>query len=123
MKTNMAWTAVVRTLVQGVIGMLLTSSVGQSIITWVEGLGMTFSVETITNAVTLFLIGLIVLLVNTLGPKFAWVNQIISLGLSRTGPAYVPNDADAVVSKANAHNDDTITKVDTPPIPGPNEAG
>lgn len=120
MKTNMAWTAVVRTLVQGVIGMLLTSSIGQTIISWVEGLGMTVSVETITNAVTLFLIGLIVLLVNTFGPKFAWINQIISLGLSRTGPAYVPNDADAVVSKANSTADDTITKVDVPP-PGPNE--
>lgn len=119
MKTNMAWTAVVRTLVQGTIGMLLGSSIGQQIVEWLGGLGMNVNVDTITNAVTLFLIGLVVLAVNTFGPKFAWINQIVSLGMSRTGPAYVPNDADAVVSKANAAADDTITKVDVPP-PGPN---
>lgn len=115
MKTNMAWTAVVRTLVQGTIGMLLSSSVGVSIVTWLTDAGLTVDETWLVNAVTLFLIGLIVLLVNTIGPKFAWVNQIISLGLSRTGPAYVPNDADAVVSQANSTADDTITKVDTPP--------
>lgn len=118
MKTNMAWTAVVRTLVQGVIGMLLASSVGQNLVTWLTDIGLPFNETWLVNAVTLFLIGLIVLLVNTIGPKFGWINQIISLGLSRTGPAYVPNDADAVVSHANATADDTITKVDVPP-PGP----
>lgn len=120
MKTNMAWTAVVRTLVQGTIGMLLGSSIGQQIVEWLDGAGLPLNVDTITNVVTLFLIGLVVLLVNTFGPKFAWINQIISLGMSRTGPAYVPNTADTVVLEANAGSEDTITPVDTPP-PGPNE--
>lgn len=119
-KTNMAWTAVVRTIVQGVIGMFLASNVGVAIVNWVENLGLTINVETITNAVTLFLIGLVVFIVNTFGPKFAWINKIVSLGLSRTGPAYVPNEADAVVSVANKTDVDVIKPVDVPP-PGPND--
>jgi hypothetical protein len=116
----MAWTAVVRTIVQGVIGMFLASNVGVAIVNWVENLGLTINVETITNAVTLFLIGLVVFIVNTFGPKFAWINKIVSLGLSRTGPAYVPNEADAVVSVANKTDVDVIKPVDVPP-PGPND--
>jgi hypothetical protein len=118
----MAWTAVVRTIVQGVIGMFLASNVGVAIVSWVENLGLTINVETITNAITLFLIGLVVFIVNTFGPKFAWINKIVSLGLSRTGPAYVPNEADAVVSVANKEAEDTIKPVDVPP-PGPNDEG
>jgi hypothetical protein len=100
--------------------MFLASNVGVAIVNWVENLGLTINVETITNAVTLFLIGLVVFIVNTFGPKFAWINKIVSLGLSRTGPAYVPNEADAVVSVANKTDVDVIKPVDVPP-PGPND--
>lgn len=122
MKTNMAWTAVVRTIVQGTIGMLLNSSLGEWIVARLTDFGLTFNRDVLVNAVTLFMIGAIVWLVNTFGPKFAWINQLVSLGLSRTGPAYVPNNADAIVSVANKASDDTITTVDTPPVEGPNDA-
>lgn len=115
---NMAWTAVVRTIVQGVIGMFLASGPGQWIIEWVTSFGLAINVETITNFVTLFIIGIVVWLVNTFGPKFAIINKIVSLGLSRTSPAYVPNNADAVVSVANKDQTDTVTSIDVPP-PGP----
>lgn len=119
MKSTTTWTAVVRTIVQGVIGMLLSSAFGQNIVNAIEGFGLTLNVEVLTNAVTIFLIGVIVWLVNTFGPKFAWINKVVSLGLSRTGPAYVFNSADAVVLTANPIGDDTVRSVDTPP-PGPN---
>jgi hypothetical protein len=116
---SMAWTAVVRTIVQGVIGMVLSSAFGVRIVELITSFGLAINVEVLTNAVTLFLIGAIVWLVNTFGPKFAWINKLVSLGLSRTGPAYVPNNADAVVAVANPEGTDTVSAVDVPP-PGPN---
>lgn len=119
MVKNMALIAVVRTLVQRLIALALTSVVGVAILDFLQDAGVTLNEAVIVEAITLFVMGLVVWVVNTLGPKFSWINKIISLGLSRTGPAYVPNDADAVVSVASPTGTDTVRAVDAPP-PGPN---
>jgi len=122
---SMVWTAVVRSLVQRLLEIALASAFGMGIVNFMASIGIEFGETertTIVQWVSVFLFGLIVAAVNALGPKFSWINKIISLGLSRTAPAYVPNDADAVVSKANVGSSDTVTAIDTPP-PGPDNAG
>lgn len=119
MKTNQKWTAVVRVLMMSLIAKVLGSPAVAPIVDWWESLGLPYDEVIVTNIVSLFFVGLVVLAVNWAGPYFAWVNKVISIGMSRTGPAYVPNDADKVELEANASGADTITKTDTPP-PGPN---
>ena len=116
----MTGTAIVRTLVQWGIAKILASSFGVALVTFlVTEFGYTPDPAVIANAVTGVLMLVVVYLVNTLGKKYAWINKLVSIGLSRTGPGYVPNSADAVVVKANPVGADTVTAVDTPP-PGPN---
>lgn len=120
---SMVWTAVVRSLVQRLLEILLATAVGMQIVNLLASIGFEWSDatrDTIVQWVSVFLFGVIVAVVNALGPKFAWINKFVSLGLSRTAPAYVPNDADAVVSVANKDATDTVTAVDTPP-PGPDD--
>lgn len=121
---SMVWTAVVRSLVQRGLEILLASTLGVQIVNLLAAIGLDFESvrEQVITGVSVFLFGVIVAIVNALGPKFAWINKFVSLGLSRTAPAYVPNDADAVVSVANKNTNDTVAVVDTPP-PGPNDAG
>lgn len=122
---SMVWTAVVRSLVQRGLEILLASAIGMQIVNFLSSLGFDWNDatrDTVVQWVSVFLFGVIVAIVNALGPKFAWINKFVSLGLSRTSPAYVPNDADAVVSVANKTETDTVTVVDVPP-PGPNDGG
>lgn len=117
---SMVWIAVIRTMVQSLLALGLATAVGTQIVDGLQSIGIPFNETVIVETVAVFLLGLVVLVVNWLGPKFAWINKVMSLGLSRTSPAYVPNDADAVVSTAHANNTDSVKViVDTPP-PGPN---
>lgn len=114
--------AVVRSGVQWLIGLAVTSTVGSGIVTFLsEQLGIELDTAWLVNTVSLFIFGIVVWLVNKFGKNFDWINRIISLGLSKTGPAYVPAGADAVLSTANPVGADTVRTVDTPP-PGSNEA-
>lgn len=127
MVKNMTGVAIARTAVQYVLAKVLASAFGVTLVTaLVEVVGVDVNNETvkewIVNTTALFLLGIVVWVVNKVGKNFSWINSIISLGLSRTGPAYVPNDADAVVSVANPNGKDTVTTIDTPP-PGPNDPG
>ena len=120
-------TAVVRTFVQWGLAKIMASAFGVGVVTFLaEELGFTITEDQrawIVNGTTALLMGGVVFLVNKFGKRFAIINKIVSLGLSRTGPAYVPNAADAVVSTAKEGETDTvdtITTIDVPP-PGPNE--
>jgi hypothetical protein len=125
MVRNMTGIAIVRTIVQGVLARLLATAFGVSAVTF---LAETFGIDVsnpdtqawIVEGTSVFLLGVVVGLVNKYGKNFAWINKVVSLGLSRTGPAYVPNDVDAVVSVANPVGVDTVTPIDTPP-PGPDQ--
>lgn len=118
---NMTGIAIVRTIVQYALAAVMTSTFGATAVTFLtESVGLEIDTEWIVNATSVFLLGVVVGLVNKFGKNFAWINKVISLGLSRTGPAYVPNDADAVVSVANPVGADTVKAVDTPPEAGPN---
>lgn len=121
---NMTGIAIVRSIVQFTLAALMTSAFGKRLVTLLaEVVGIDVAnpeiQSWIINVSSLFLLGVVVGLVNKFGVSFAWINKVISLGLSRTGPAYVPNDADAVVSVANPVGEDTVKAVDTPPA-GPN---
>lgn len=117
----MTGTAIVRTLVQWLIARFMASAFGASLVTFfVEEIGYTPDPVAIANAATGILMVVVVYAVNTLGKRYSWINKLISLGLSRTGPGYVPNQADAVVVTANPGGTDTTVAVDTPP-PGPDE--
>ena len=120
---SMVWTAVVRSLVQRGLEILLASTIGVQIVNFLAAIGLDFQSvrDQVITGVSVFLFGVIVAAVNWLGPKFAWINKFVSLGLSRTAPAYVPNDADAVVAVANKTGTDRVEVVDVPP-PGPNDA-
>jgi hypothetical protein len=118
---NMTGIAIVRTIVQYGLAAVMTSTFGAKAVTFLtESLGMELDTEWIVNVTSVFLLGVVVGLVNKFGQNFAWINKVISLGLSRTGPAYVPNDVDAVVSVANPVGVDMVTPIDTPP-PGPDQ--
>jgi hypothetical protein len=118
----MTGTAIVRTFVQWGLAKLLASAFGVAAVTFLtEQIGFEINREALTNGVTALLMAGVIWAVNHYGKRFAWINKIVSLGLSRTGPAYVPNDADAVVSVAVSGGPDTVNTVDTPP-PGPNPA-
>lgn len=120
---SMVWTAVVRSLVQRLLEIGLATAFGMQIVNLLSSLGFDWNDATrdsVVQWVSVFLFGVIVAVVNALGPKFSWINKFVSLGLSRTAPAYVPNDADSVVSTANKDATDTVTAVDTPP-PGPDD--
>lgn len=117
---SMVWIAVIRTVVAGIIGKLLDSAIGMQIATFLADFGIPLPLDIIIETVSVFFLGLVIFITNWLGPKFAIINKIMSLGLSRTGPAYVPNNADAVTNVAVAGGNDRTVVVDVPP-PGPNE--
>lgn len=116
----MVWIAVIRTVVAGIIGKLLDTAVGMQISEGIASIGIPLPLDIITETVSVFFLGLVIFIANWLGPRFAWINKIMSLGLSRTGPAYVPNNADAVTNVAVPGGTDRTVVVDTPP-PGPND--
>lgn len=120
MLQNMTLTAVVRTFVQWGIAKALSSAFGVAVITFLATeVGITVGEEQkawIANIATGLLMGIVVTLVNQFGKHFAWINQFISLGLSRTGPGYVPNNADAVVVVANSGGADEVRSIDVPPV-------
>lgn len=123
---NMSGVAVARTAVQYVLAKLLSSAFGVTAVTALaEVAGVDVNDPTvkewIVNTTALFILGIVVWVINKFGKNFSWINSVISLGMSRTGPAYVPNNADAVVSTANPNGADTIKAVDTPPMAGPND--
>lgn len=121
MLQNMTLTAVVRTLVQWVISRALASAFGTAFVMFVtDELGLNLDIAWVSNTATLLILGIVVALVNRFGKHFAWINQFISLGLSRTGPGYVPNNADAVVIVAKEGEADEMRSIDVPP-PGPND--
>lgn len=117
----MTGTAIVRTLVQWGLAKIMASTFGVALVTFlVEEIGWVPDPAVIANTVTGVLMLGVVWAANTLGKKYAIVNKIISIGLSRTAPAYVPNSADAVAVTANPAGSDTVRVIDTPP-PGPDE--
>lgn len=117
---NMVVIAVVRSLVQRGLEWLAATVIGMRIVNFIISLGIDVNPDTLVTPISMFLFGLIVYAVNKLGPHFDWINKIISIGLSRTAPAYVPNDSDAVISVAHARSVDTVHSMDVPP-PGANE--
>lgn len=120
---NMTLIAVVRTFTQLLVSKALATSVGVAIVTTVaEWTGFEITQEWLENIALGLIMMLVVWLANKFGKTQSWINRVLSWNLSRTGPAYVTNDADAVVSVANSDSADTVTTVDTPP-PGPDDAG
>lgn len=122
MLKNMTLTAVVRTVMQWGIGKLIALPVGAALIAFVvDELGWNIDEAFLVNGATALTIAGVVWLANKYGKKYPWINQILSWNLSRTGPGYVPNEADAVIVTANPSGTDTVRTVDTPPTVGPNE--
>lgn len=113
MLKNMTKIAVSRSVVQFILAAIMTSTFGSKLVTLlaeVAGIDVTDpAVQAwIVNVSSAFLLGVVVYAVNKLGKRFAWVNQIFSLGMAKTGPAYVPNAEEAVVLKANNGAADTV---------------
>lgn len=115
----MALTAMLRTFIITAVGLglgWLAQKLG------LEGLDLKGAAEVIGSLATVFLAGGFAWVVNKLGSRFPILNQIVSLGRSKSPSIYVPAAADTVTATLTPPGDQTITAAVAPDgarIPAP----